>query len=145
MLPSYKRLVFVRISVISTQNAFGIDISLLLNGHPPHFISRQFDRFFRLNSATSAVNQDDELGYRRLHQTLLYQKTRRQIRVCKTDDRSCGNCLQYYKPRCGTTRSCIHITCSIVNNLLAFQNSSIDGGEPITPSLSYLCTTFRSD
>ena len=37
-----------------------IDLTLLLNGYPPHFISKQFQRFFRLNNAEKINTQLDE-------------------------------------------------------------------------------------
>jgi hypothetical protein len=55
-----------------------IDMSLLLNGYPPNFISNQFNRFFDLNNAMPVLNQLNEQVYLRLHQTLLYQATRRE-------------------------------------------------------------------
>jgi hypothetical protein len=55
-----------------------IDMSLLLNGYPPNFISNQFNRFFHLNNAMSVLNQLNEEVYHNLHQTLLYQATRRE-------------------------------------------------------------------
>jgi hypothetical protein len=55
-----------------------IDLSLLLNNYPPHFIAKQFLRFFRLNDAMSVLNQLDEQTYDRLHQKSLYQSTRRE-------------------------------------------------------------------
>lgn len=61
-----------------------IDVSLLLNGYPPNFVSTQFDRFFYLNSATFVLNQLDEHTYHRLHQKLLYQQTRREKELTKT-------------------------------------------------------------
>lgn len=55
-----------------------IDMSLLLNGYPPNFLSQQVIRFFQLNTATSVMNQLDEEAYHRLHRTLLHQPTRRE-------------------------------------------------------------------
>jgi hypothetical protein len=60
-----------------------IDVSPLLNGYPPNFISKHFHQFFYLNSATSVLNQLDEHTYPRLHQKLLYQKTRREKELTK--------------------------------------------------------------
>lgn len=55
-----------------------IGMSLLLNNYPPNFISKQFSRFFQLNNAMSLVTELNEQVCRRLHQTLLYQPTRRE-------------------------------------------------------------------
>jgi hypothetical protein len=55
-----------------------MDVSLLLNGYPPNFISNQFNRFFHLNTAMLVLNQLNEEVYHRLHQTLLYQATLRE-------------------------------------------------------------------
>jgi len=58
-----------------------IDISLLLNNYPPNFISKQFNRFFRLNNAMPVLTHLNEESYHHLHQTLLYQPTRRQKKL----------------------------------------------------------------
>ena len=55
-----------------------IDISLLLNNYPPHFIAKQFIRFFHFNNAMSVSDTMNERIYSRLHQTLLHQPTRRE-------------------------------------------------------------------
>ncbi|CAF3432854.1 unnamed protein product [Rotaria socialis] len=55
-----------------------IDMSLLLNNYPPKLIKRQFHRFFTSNDAMSVWNNLDEALYRRLHQRLLQQPTRRE-------------------------------------------------------------------
>ena len=55
-----------------------IDMSLLLNGYPPNFISKQFHRFFHLNNAMPVLNQLNKQIYHELHQTSLYQPTRRE-------------------------------------------------------------------
>ena len=44
------------------------DISLLLNDYPPNFISKQFNRFFRLNNAIPVLSQLNEESYHHLHQ-----------------------------------------------------------------------------
>ena len=64
-----------------------IDMSLLLNGYPPNFISKHFHRFFHLNDAMAVVNQLDQEAYHRLHQTSLRQPTRRekQLQVTMKD------------------------------------------------------------
>jgi hypothetical protein len=54
-----------------------IDISLLLNGYPPYFITKQSNRFFHLNNALPVLNQLNQEVYHRLHQTLLHQPTHR--------------------------------------------------------------------
>ena len=48
-----------------------IDMSLLLNGYLPQFITQQFKRFFHLNNAISVFNELNEQFYSRLHQNLL--------------------------------------------------------------------------
>ena len=58
-----------------------IDISLLLNGYPPNFISQQFNRFFQLNHAMLVFDQLNEQVYYYLHQTLSQQPTRREKRL----------------------------------------------------------------
>jgi hypothetical protein len=55
-----------------------IDISLLLNNYPPHFITLQFNRFFHLNKAIPVWTELNEQVYSHLHQKLLYQPTRRE-------------------------------------------------------------------
>ena len=55
-----------------------VDMSLLLNGYPPSFISQQFDRFFKLNHAMPALHQLNEEVYHYLHQSLSQQPTRRE-------------------------------------------------------------------
>jgi hypothetical protein len=55
-----------------------IDVSLLLNHYPPHFISKQFNRFFHINDAMSVLTQLNQQVYYRLYQTSLYQPTRRE-------------------------------------------------------------------
>ena len=55
-----------------------IDMSLLLNGYPPNFISHQFNRFFQLNHAMPVIEQLNEKVYHHLHQTLSQQPTRRE-------------------------------------------------------------------
>ncbi|CAF4370435.1 unnamed protein product, partial [Adineta steineri] len=52
-----------------------IDLSLLLNGYPPHFITQQFNRFFYLNNRLSISQQINEQVYSHLHHNLLYQQT----------------------------------------------------------------------
>ncbi|CAF1056727.1 unnamed protein product [Adineta steineri] len=52
-----------------------IDLSLLLNGYPPHFITEQVTRFFHLNNALLILQQLNEHVYSRLHHNLLYQPT----------------------------------------------------------------------
>ncbi|CAF1607606.1 unnamed protein product, partial [Didymodactylos carnosus] len=64
-----------------------IDISLLLNSYPPHFITQHFNRFFHLNNAMPVFNHLNEHLYSRLHQNLLYQPTRRdkQLQIMTQD------------------------------------------------------------
>ena len=55
-----------------------IDMSLLLNHYPPHFITKQFNRFFQLNNAMSVLTHLDEHTYKNLHAKSLYRPTRRE-------------------------------------------------------------------
>ena len=55
-----------------------IELVLLLNGYPPLFTQRHFDRFFRINQATSVQAELDAGQYVKLHQKLLYLPTRRE-------------------------------------------------------------------
>ncbi|CAF4765731.1 unnamed protein product, partial [Rotaria sp. Silwood2] len=58
-----------------------IDMSLLLNHYPPNFITKQFNRFFRLNNAIPVLTELNEDVYHHLHQTLLHQPTRREKKL----------------------------------------------------------------
>ena len=53
-------------------------MSLLLNDYPPNFISKQFNRFFRLNDAILVLNQLNAEVYHSFHQKQLYQPTHRE-------------------------------------------------------------------
>jgi hypothetical protein len=55
-----------------------LDMSLLLNRYPTHFITRQFNRFFQINNALPVRNQLNEYAYSCLHHKLLHQPTRRE-------------------------------------------------------------------
>ena len=55
-----------------------IDVRLMLNGYPPHFISKQFNRFFQVNNAMPVLKQLNKHSYHGLHKRLLYQRTRRE-------------------------------------------------------------------
>jgi hypothetical protein len=56
-------------------------MSLLLNNYPPHFIAKQFNRFFHLNNAMPVLTQLNEDIYYQLHQTLLHQPTRHEKKL----------------------------------------------------------------
>lgn len=58
-----------------------IDLTLLLNDYPPHFISKQFQRFFRLNSAETVHTRLAEDLYGQLHTRLLQEPSRREKRL----------------------------------------------------------------
>ena len=58
-----------------------IDISLLLNGYSPNFITRQLTRFFRLNDAMPLLNELNGEVYHRLHKQSLYQPSRCEKKV----------------------------------------------------------------
>ncbi|CAF1527147.1 unnamed protein product, partial [Rotaria sordida] len=66
-----------------TSERIRIDISLLLNHYPPNFITKQFQRLFRLNNAMSVSTELNEDVYHHLHQTLLHQLTRREKKLIK--------------------------------------------------------------
>ncbi|CAF1285889.1 unnamed protein product, partial [Rotaria sordida] len=73
-----------------------IEIILLLNGYPPQFIKRHFNRFFRLNRAMQVLTELDPKQYEELHQKLLYLSTRREKMYEKrTSDKN--NNEQVYK------------------------------------------------
>ena len=63
-----------------------IDMSLLLNGYPPAFITKHVSRFFDQYNAQSVLKQLNEQDYYQLHQKVLHQRTRRvKQRRCCTD------------------------------------------------------------
>jgi hypothetical protein len=55
-----------------------IELTLLLNGYPPRFISYHFKRFFEQNNTISLMEELDNDVYRELHQKLILQPTRRE-------------------------------------------------------------------
>lgn len=55
-----------------------IELTLLLNGYPPRFISYHFKRFFEQNHAHLLMEQLDTDVYRELHHKLIVQPTRRE-------------------------------------------------------------------
>jgi hypothetical protein len=57
-----------------------IEMILLLNGYPPRFLKRHFDRFFRLNQVMQVLTELDAEQYKQLHQKLLCLPTRRERR-----------------------------------------------------------------
>ena len=61
-----------------------MDVSLLLNDYPPMFISKQKDRFFRVNNAVSIPKQLDASAYELLHSTTLNRSTRREKEIAET-------------------------------------------------------------
>jgi small-conductance mechanosensitive channel len=58
-------------------------MSLLLNGYPPNFITKQFNRLLHSNHPISESKQMDEHVYHRMHQILLHQPTRREQQLNK--------------------------------------------------------------
>jgi hypothetical protein len=54
------------------------ELTLLLNGYPPRFVSYHFKRFFEQNNAISLMEQLDNDMYMELHHTLIHQPTRRE-------------------------------------------------------------------
>ena len=64
-----------------------IDVSLLLNGYPPNFITKQFHRLFHSNNDMSGLILMNEHAYDHIHQRLLHQHTRREKELKKmTED-----------------------------------------------------------
>ncbi|CAF4063443.1 unnamed protein product [Adineta steineri] len=55
-----------------------IEVTLLLNGYPPKFISYHFKQFFKQNNAMSLMVELNDDTYRQLHHTLLHLPTRRE-------------------------------------------------------------------
>ncbi|CAF1487064.1 unnamed protein product [Adineta steineri] len=55
-----------------------IELTLLLNGYPPKFISYHFKQFFRQNNAISLMEQLNDGIYQQLHHTLLHLPTQRE-------------------------------------------------------------------
>ncbi|CAF4271436.1 unnamed protein product, partial [Adineta steineri] len=55
-----------------------IELTLLLNGYPPKFISYHFKQFFKQNNAISLMEQLDNDIYRQLHDKLIRLPTRRE-------------------------------------------------------------------
>jgi hypothetical protein len=65
-----------------------IEMILLLNGYPPRFIRRHFDRFFRLNQVVQVFTELEPIQYHKLHHKLLFLPTRREK---KYERRTCDN------------------------------------------------------
>lgn len=61
-----------------------IDLTLLLNDYPPHFISKQFQRFFRLNDAERIHTRLAEDLYEQQYHRLLHEPSRRDKRLSTT-------------------------------------------------------------
>ena len=55
-----------------------IELTLLLNGYPPRFISYHFKRFFEQNHVQLLMEQSDTDVYQELHHKLILQPTRRE-------------------------------------------------------------------
>ncbi|CAF1623403.1 unnamed protein product [Adineta steineri] len=60
------------------QERLHIELTLLLNGYPPKFISYHFKQFFKQNNAISLMEQLDNDIYRQLHDKLIRLPTRRE-------------------------------------------------------------------
>jgi hypothetical protein len=58
-------------------------VPLLLNKYPSDFISRQFDRLYRVHNIIPVLKLSNEHVYHRLHQTLLNQMIRREEELHK--------------------------------------------------------------
>ncbi|CAF1267435.1 unnamed protein product [Rotaria sordida] len=64
-----------------------IDVSLLLNGYPPNFITKQFYCLFHLNNDMSGLKLMNENAYHHIHQRLLHHPTRHEKELKKmTED-----------------------------------------------------------
>ena len=57
------------------QERLNIEISLILNGYSPKFITYHFQRFFRKYDALSLYKRLDNKQYQKLHQALLHNST----------------------------------------------------------------------
>ena len=68
------------------QERLRIEITLLLNGYPPSFISKQFHRFFRNNNAMLVYTDLNDEDYQSLHRTLLKNPMRVQREAQATND-----------------------------------------------------------
>ena len=55
-----------------------IDVSLLLNGYPPNFITKQFHRLFYSNNTMFMSKPTNEQVYHHMHQLILHQPTQRE-------------------------------------------------------------------
>ena len=60
-----------------------IDVSLLLNGYPPNFIRKQFNRLFQSTPIVSMSDGMNEESYQQLHHRLLHQPTRHEQQLKK--------------------------------------------------------------
>jgi hypothetical protein len=60
------------------QERLTIELTLLLNGYPPRFVSFHFKRFFQQHNAISLLEQLDHTVYREIHRKLILQPTRRE-------------------------------------------------------------------
>jgi hypothetical protein len=58
----------------------------LVNGYPPEFLQRYFNRFFRLNQTVQVSTELDAQQYQRLHQKLLCLPTRREKKYQRIAD-----------------------------------------------------------
>lgn len=65
------------------QERLNIEMILLINGYPPRFLRRHFNRFFRLNQSMQVLTELDVQQYQRLHQKLLCLPTRREKQKTK--------------------------------------------------------------
>ena len=64
--------------ILRNKERLKIELTLLLNGYPPKFISYHFKQFFRLSNDIPVIEQLDDNIYRELHQELIYRPTRRE-------------------------------------------------------------------
>jgi hypothetical protein len=55
-----------------------IEMILIVNGYPPEFLRRHFNRFFQLNQAVQVLTELNVQQYQQLHQKLLCLTTRRK-------------------------------------------------------------------
>ena len=85
--------------ICSTIHAFNserirIDVSLLLNGYPPNFITKQFHRLLHSNNVMLVSrSMNEQVVYHRVHQLLLHQPTRRETQLNKMTNDPVGSPL----------------------------------------------------
>jgi hypothetical protein len=95
-----------------TPSILNIELTLLLNGYPPKFVSYHFKQFFKQNKTTSVFERLDKGVYQLLHQKLIAQLTRREQKqeaMASTSDASFAQQLQKQK-HWDRTKILVHFT-----------------------------------